>query len=84
MLTRNQRYKIRESLDLREWGFEKIGAYEYKGGQWFAISLMEYFIIFSSQAFTTPVAYDRIEHYLRQQGIQKTTGQENRGSADKK
>lgn len=70
-LTSEERKTIRESLDLRDWGFEKVSAFGYRDTRYFAVTLSEWYIVFSCKRYTTPVDYADIDAYLIEMGYTK-------------
>jgi|GEM_PF-6496978 len=73
MLTPEKRYEYRHTIDLIQYGFEKIGNYAYRHEKFFSVELMENFAIFSSKRYTKAVEYDKIETYLNEIGLIKNT-----------
>jgi len=73
MLTKDDRYEYQNSLDLRQFGFEKVGNYEYRHKEFFSVMLGEWFAVFSSKRYTKAVEYDKVEAYLKEIGFTKNT-----------
>ena len=69
MLTTDERFNFRNSLDLQKYGFEKIGNYEYRHERFFNVMLGELFVVFSSQRYTKAIEYDKVESYLKEIGL---------------
>lgn len=70
---KNQRYLIQNSLNLSEYGFEKIDELTYKNDKYFLVVLSEWFAVFSSRSKTRAVDYNEIEAFLKEEGYTKNT-----------
>jgi len=81
MLSKNERYVLRHSLDLESYGFIKVSQSEYRNDDFFCVFLGEWFVVFSSKQFTTAIAYDKVEQFLHSRGFVKNmSSQEDPGS----
>ncbi len=71
MLTKDQKYKYRHTLDLRKWGFEQPSDYEYKNEHFLSVIFYEDSVVFSCKQFTRSVQYDKVEEFLLSKGFKK-------------
>ena len=82
---KNQRYLMQNSLDLTQYGFERVDEFTYKNDKYFSVVLSDWFVVFSSRQFTRAIDYNKIEAFLKEEGFikQDTINQESPKSGSK-